>query len=91
VRHVVVMPEVSSRLSEILEGNRKAILRVWNRLFDQLENHPDSHRRKRDEEDLDLFDYVYVLYANRRWITIRFSVNDTRAQDYLFVEAVSAN
>jgi hypothetical protein len=87
--HAIVMPEVSSKVSAILQGNRKAILRVWNRLFDQLENHVHVHRRSRDAEDSDLFNYVHLIYANQRWNRLLFSVNDTRAQDYLFVESVT--
>jgi hypothetical protein len=83
------MPEVSSRVGELLQGNRTAILNVWNRLFDQMANHVQVHRRKRDANDPDLFDYVHSFYANHRWNRLRFSVNDTRAQDHVFVEGVS--
>jgi len=83
------MPEVSAKVSEILQGIRKAILQVWNRLHEHLNDRVHQHRKDRDSDDADLFNYIHSLYANRRWNHLRFAVNDTIAQDHLFVEAVS--
>lgn len=89
--HVVVMPEASKRLGEILQNNRFAICLVENRLYGELENNAERYRSHRDPDDPDvLFDYVlYFCDAGEAWLTLRFSVNDARAADYLFVEALS--
>lgn len=89
--HVIMALGVSTRLGVLLQGNRTAVLRVLNRLFEQLENHSQRYRKNRNPIDTDLFDYTHSLYANGRWRRLRFSINDVRAQDYLFVEAVSAD
>jgi citrate lyase beta subunit len=89
VFHVTVMPDVEDAVHELLPDVEDR-LRVWNRLYDQLENNAAPYRRIRDMDEPDfLFDYVHVLYAGGRWLTLRFSVNDTTAAGQLFVEAVS--
>lgn len=86
---VIVSPTVSKRLGE-LALSRSTLLAVLNRMHDQLANHTATHRINRDPDDADLFDYVHTLYIEGRWRIIRFSVNDTRETDHLFVEAVNA-
>ena len=86
---VIVLPEVTAAVHELLQTVEDR-LRVWNRLFDQLQNNAAPYRRIRDMDDPEfLFDYVHALHVGDRWLTIRFSVNDTTAAGYLFVEAVS--
>jgi len=86
--HVKVMPEVSRRLGEILPRARGSLLAVLNRLYEQLENHADRYRNRRDPEDPDLFDYVLCLFDGENWHTFRFSVDDRQATGLLFVVAV---
>jgi hypothetical protein len=88
VFHVVVLPEVSQRVGEILSGRRTLVLRVFNRLYIQLENLADRYRNNRDPEDENLFDYVQRMADGSTWYTLRFSVDDVTAPDYLFVVAV---
>jgi hypothetical protein len=90
VPHVIVMPEVSEALGMILP--REPLLAVLNRLYDQLENHCERYRHRRDpEQPDDFFDYVvYLVISAGDWFTFRFTVNDKIAPDSLFVVAVSA-
>lgn len=89
--HVIVPPQISRRIHELIPNNRESLLTMLNQLYHQLENHADRYRGQRDPEDPDLFDYVQTLYIDNRWRVFRFSVNDTMATDHLFVEAVSAS
>jgi hypothetical protein len=89
VFRVIVPPEVVRALGEFVP-DREARLRVLNRLRDQLENNAAPYRKIRDPDDPEfLFDYVHALHVGDRWLTLRFSVNDTTAEGYLFVEAVA--
>jgi hypothetical protein len=89
VFHVVIYPEVVEALRAIVP-DREDLLRVLNRLRDQLENNAAPYRRIRDLDEPEfLFDYVHTLFVGERWVTLRFSVNDTTAEGYLFVEAVA--
>jgi hypothetical protein len=78
--HVVVMPIISQVLGEVLK-DRNRILKVFNRLYDQLENYADRYRNRRDPDDPDLFDYVLHLADGDNWHTFRFSVDDRQATD----------
>jgi hypothetical protein len=89
VYHVNVTALVSRRLGELIP-TREGLLRVLNRLYDQLENHADVYRNRRDPQDPDHFTYEHALYVNGRWRRFRFSVNDVRATGHLFVMAVSS-
>lgn len=61
-----------------------------HRQRDRLENNPAPYRRILDAEYREfLFDYVDVLNVDGRWLTLRFSVNDTTADNCLFIEALS--
>ncbi len=61
-----------------------------NRLYDQLQSHGERYRGRRDADDPDLFDYVLCLAdGDDNWHTLRFSVDDRQATDYVFVVAVS--
>ena len=86
---VTVMKEVSEALGGF-HLPRESLLAVLTRLRDQLENHYDHYRGRRDPEDPDLFDYVlYLAEADGTWHTLRLSVDDVMATGYLFVVAVS--
>ena len=86
---VIIWPEIIRALGEFVP-DREIRLGVLARLRDRLEDNPAPYRRFRDEEDPDfLFDYVDVVHVNDRWCTLRFSINDTTAEGYLFVDAVS--
>src|SRR5947207_2132034 len=89
MRRVIVMPLVSTLLGATL--SRDTLLAVLNRLHDQLTNHYDRYRSRRDPAAPDdYFDYVlYVADANGDWHTLRFTVSDRQAEGYLFVVAVS--
>jgi len=89
VFRVIIWPEIIRALGEFVP-DLEVRLGVLARLYDRLENNPAPYRRIRDMDDPDfLFDYVDAVNVNGRWLTLRFSVNDTTAEDRLFVEAVS--
>lgn len=88
--HVIVSREVSIALGQ-LGLDREVLLRVLNRLFDQLEHKSHEYRKNRDSEDPDLFEYDHTFHGGGRWRSFRFSVNDVRAPGYLFVEGVSVD
>ena len=88
VLHVIIPSNISQSLWNIV-NDREAVVQILNRLHDQLGNNSAPYRRLRDLEDPDLFDYVDARYVSGRWLFLRFSVNDVRAEGYLFVEAVS--
>jgi hypothetical protein len=92
VFHVVVPNLVNAKLGEYLMmpvADREILLRVINRLYDQLENHADRYRHRRDPEVETLFDYPIWIFDGENWRTLRFSVDDCQAPGYLFVVAVS--
>jgi hypothetical protein len=66
-------------------------LAVLNRMYDQLGNHYERYRSRRDSASPDdFFDYVlYLADANDDWHTLRFTVSDRQAEGHLFVVAVS--
>ena len=87
--HVVVSQRVSTVLGQFLH-NRELLLAVLNRLYEQLGEHAERYRSRRDPGDPDLFDYVLCLAdQDKNWHTLRFSVDDRQATGYLFVNAVS--
>jgi hypothetical protein len=87
--HVKVMPEVSKALGAI-RLPRVLLVKVLSRLYYSLENDHERWRKNRDSEDPDcLFDYVLFVFDGETSHTLRFSVDDRQAQDYLFVLAVS--
>lgn len=87
--HVIVMEPVAKALGDMLP--RAPLLKVLNRLYLQLENHPDRWRGRRTPTAADdCFDYVlYLADDNGNWHTIRFVVNDRQADGFLFVVSVS--
>jgi hypothetical protein len=88
VSRVIVMPEVSAALGAFVAG-RGSLIAILNRLYDQLENHVERYRSRRDAEDEALFDYDVHLFDGAGWHTLRFSVDDSIADDRFFVVAVS--
>ena len=86
--HVIVVPPVSAALGRFIR-EREALLKILNRLYDQLENDAARYRSRRDLEDSDLFDYVVNHFDGENWHTLRFSVDDRQATDYLIVVALS--
>jgi hypothetical protein len=89
VFHIIILPEVIGALRQLVTS-KEDLLRVLERLRDELGNNAAAYRRIRDMDDPEfLFDYVHALHTGGRWLTLRFSVNDTTAEGYLFVEAVS--
>jgi len=57
--HVIVCEVVSQALGEVLP-KREPLLKVLNRLYDQLENHYERFRNRRYPEDPDFFDYLFI-------------------------------
>jgi hypothetical protein len=49
------MPEVSTALGAFV-ADRGSLIAILNRLYDQLENHAERYRSRRDPEDEALFD-----------------------------------
>jgi len=88
VSHIIVMKPVSAALGSIFR-DRQPLIAVLNRLYDQLGNHSDRWRQRRDPEDEDLFDYLLYTFDGNGWHTLRFSVDDRQATGYLIVVAVS--
>lgn len=84
--HVIIMPPVVAALPTLVR-KRNTLLMIYNRLYAFLERSPD--RSHRDPEDNDYLFYRQSVYSNGRWLTLTFSVNDCRANDYLFVDAVT--
>jgi len=78
---------VSAALGEFVP-DRGPLLKVLNRLYDQLENNTGRYRGRRNPQDQNLFDYVVHFHDGKRWQTLRFSVDDCLATDYLVVVAV---
>lgn len=88
--HVVVMPLVSEELGRFFRGGREPLLAVLNRLYDQLENHADRYRLRRNaQRPDDYFDYLVNLFHEEGWHTLRFTVDDRQAAGRLFVDGVS--
>jgi hypothetical protein len=88
--HVVVMPLVSAALGRFCQGKRDPLLAVLNRLYDQLENHANRYRGRRNaQRPDDYFDYLVNLFDEEGWHTLRFTVDDRQAADHLFVDGVS--
>ncbi|HJT77342.1 MAG TPA: hypothetical protein VJ739_09100 [Gemmataceae bacterium] len=86
--HVVITGPVSEALGG-LGLDRRVLLKVFNRLYEQLGSHADPYRGRRDPEDPDLFFYDMRLWDGARWHSLYFSVDDRQATDYLFVVAVA--
>jgi hypothetical protein len=84
---VAVMPRVSQVLGQKLK--REPLIRVLNRLYSEMGNRYEHYRSRRDPEDETLFDYVVHVADGEDWHTLRFSVDDTTAQETLLVVAVS--
>jgi hypothetical protein len=88
--NVIVMPAVSAALGRLFSGERDPLLAVLNRLYDQLENHADRYRSRRNaQRPDDYFDYLINLFDDAGWHTLRFTVDDRQAAGYLFVDGVS--
>jgi hypothetical protein len=88
-RRLVVQPEVSRRLGELL-ADKEAVLRVFDGLRTTHRENFAGYRVNRDDTDPDfLFTVPVRLLLRGRMRLIRFSVNDTTSPDHFFVEAVS--
>jgi hypothetical protein len=83
------MPLVSAELGKILP-KRDFLLAVLNRLYDRLGNHYQLYKNRRDPNDEFLFDYFLWVCDGQNWQTLRFSVDDCKAADRVFVLAVSS-
>lgn len=86
--HPIITETVSIFLGS-LGLPREMLISVLSCCYDNLPNNYERWRGRRDPEDPDLFEYVLRLYDGTNWHIFRFSVNDTRATGFLFVEAVS--
>ena len=88
--HVIVMPLVSAALGQFFRGERLSLLAVLNRLYDQLENHADRYRSRRNaQRPDDYFNYLVNLVDEEGWHTLCFTVDDRQAAGHLFVDGVS--
>jgi hypothetical protein len=87
--HVIVSPKVSSSLGA-LQLPRELLLKVLFAVHHTLPSNYDRIRKNREVEDPDLFDYAPVIFDGEQWHRLRFSVNDTRATGFLFIDAVSS-
>ena len=83
-----VSPLVSQKLGRLLQ-NRAAVIQVLNRLYAELEGNSERHRRNRDPEDETLFFVPIGYFTNGTWNHLDFSVCDTRAAGFFFVDEVS--
>jgi len=87
----VILERPVSRAIGSFGLSRSLLIRLLTRLHSGLPQQADSFRSQRDPEDPDLFRYEVVLAEGNAWHTFRFHINDTRAQGFLFVEAVAHN
>ena len=88
--HVVVEKNVPADL-RLLVADRHDLLTVYNRLYSDLEQRYPAFQPRRDPDHVECFHYPLVLRTTGgRWVRMRFTVDDTRAQGFLFVLAVVA-
>lgn len=88
-RSLIVYPEVSRRLGELI-ADKEALIRVMDGLRAAHREQFAGYRANRDDEDPDtLFNVSVPLLLRGRMRLIRFSVNDTTSPDHFFVKAVS--
>jgi hypothetical protein len=82
---VIIHPRVSEGLGGIVQ--REPLLRILNRIYEQLEAHYDRYRGRRNQvEPDDYFEYpLYLADENDVWHTFVFLVNDRQADGFLFV------
>jgi hypothetical protein len=87
VRRVIVGPEISRAIGNF-GLSRKALLELLLALRRDLEGHADQYRHLRDSEHPDLyFWYVLTVWDQGRPRGFRFTVDDARAPDHLFLVA----
>jgi len=85
--HLIVPPEMSRAIGAF-GLDRNALLRMLNRLYQELEARADDHRHHRDPAHPDLyFWFELIVWDQGRWRGFRFTVDDARAADHLFLVA----
>jgi len=88
MHNVVIPPHVSQKIGALLQS-REAVISVLLTLRDDLENHYIQFRGNRNPDDPDYFFYSVGYFRGWKWNNLDFSVNDTRADGFLFVDEVS--
>ncbi len=85
--HLIVGPDVCRVINGFGLG-RAALLRVYNVLRVELEEHADNYRKQRDPAHPDLyFGLELTVWDHDRPRGFRFTVDDARAPDHLFLVA----
>jgi hypothetical protein len=85
--HLVVDPDISRAIGTFGLG-RNALVRLLALLRSDLEDHADSYKHRRDPADPHLyFWYDLIVMDQGRLRRFRFTVDDARATDRLFLVA----
>ena len=86
--HLIVPPEISQAV-RAFGLNREALLRLFNQLRAELESHGDNYKPLRDPVRPDLYFWFELTVWDRgRPRGFRFTVDDARATDRLFLVGV---
>ncbi len=84
---LIVRPEISRVIGGFNLG-RDALVRMFNTLYRELEEHTAKHRHRRDPNHPDLyFFFELTVWDQNRPRGFRFSVDDGLAPDRLFLVA----
>jgi hypothetical protein len=84
---LIIGPEISQAIGGF-GLDREALLRLYNVLRLELEVHADNYRQQRDHANPDLyFWFELTVWADDRPRGFRFTVDDARAPDHLFLAA----
>jgi len=88
VRYRLIVPPEISRAIGAFGLDRNSLVMVLNRLYQELEERADDHKRHRDPAHPDLyFWFELTVWDHGRRRGFRFTVDDARAADHLFLVA----
>jgi hypothetical protein len=85
---LIIPPEMSQAIGNFGLG-RLALLKVLNTVYRELEDHAANHRQRRDHARPDLYFYFELAVVDHEHLRgYRFTVDDVKAPDRLFLVAV---
>ncbi len=89
MRYTIIIPPEISRAIRDLRLGREALLALLNGLHHELENYPESHRSRRDQQRPDLyFWFALVIWDGGTHRRFRIVVDDARAPGHFFVVGI---
>jgi hypothetical protein len=89
VRYTVILPPEISRAIRAFGLGREALLGLLNGIRAELEERASNHRQNRDTTNPDLYFWCELtVWDQGRPRGFRFTVDDARATDRLFIVAV---